>query len=161
MPEFILLSVFLITLITLRILYKEYRFPFSGRIAMAAMFVTTGIAHFVFAKGMSLMLPDFLPYKFELVYFTGVLEIMGAIGILLPKLRNRSGWLLIVFLVLIIPSNIYATIKHVNLENATFDGDGPNYLWYRIPLQFFFIAWIYFSCIKPINGITVKKLLRH
>jgi uncharacterized membrane protein len=150
MPEFILLSVFLIALITLKILHKEYRFAMSGRIAMAAMLVTTGIAHFVFVEGMSLMLPDFIPYRFELVYFTGIIELMAAIGILLPKYRKWTGWLLILFLVLIIPSNIYATIKYVNLENATFDGQGPGYLWYRIPLQLFFIGWIYLSCIKPI-----------
>lgn len=149
MPEFILLSVFLIALIILKIVHKEYQFALAGRIAMAAMMATTGIAHFVFAKGMALMLPDFIPYRFELVYFTGVLEMMAAIGLLLPKYRKLTGWLLIVFLVLIIPSNIYAAIKHVNLETATFDGDGPNYLWYRIPLQIFFIGWVYLSCIKP------------
>lgn len=149
MPETILLGVFLIALIILKIVDKDYQFALAGRIAMAAMMVTTGIAHFVFAEGMSLMLPDFIPYKFELVYFTGVLELMAAIGLLLTKYRKLTGWLLIVFLVLIIPSNIYGTLKHVNLENASFDGDGPNYLWYRIPLQIFFIGWIYLSCIKP------------
>ena len=79
MPEIILISVFLIGLIILKIIHKEYRFALSGRIAMAAMLVVTGIAHFVFAEGMSLMLPDFVPYKFELVYFTGVLELMAAV----------------------------------------------------------------------------------
>ena len=97
MPEIILISVFLIGLIILKIIHKEYRFALSGRIAMAAMLVATGIAHFVFAEGMSLMLPDFVPYKFELVYFTGVLELMAAVGILLPKFRTQTGWLLIVF----------------------------------------------------------------
>lgn len=150
MPEFILLSVFLISLTALKVIYKEYKFALSGRIALAAMFITTGIAHFVFVKGMSLMLPDFIPYKFTLVYFTGVIELIAAVGILVPKYRKTTGWLLILFLVLIIPSNIYATIKHVNLEDATFDGAGPDYLWYRIPLQIFFIGWVYFSCIKPV-----------
>lgn len=150
MPEFILLSVFLISLTALKVIYKEYKFALSGRIALAAMFITTGIAHFVFVKGMSLMLPDFISYKFTLVYFTGVIELIAAVGILVPKYRKTTGWLLILFLVLIIPSNIYATIKHVNLEDATFDGAGPDYLWYRIPLQIFFIGWVYFSCIKPV-----------
>lgn len=151
MPEIILLSTFLIALIILKIVYKEYRFALSGRIAMAAMLVTTGAAHFVFAKGMTLMLPDFIPYRFELVYFTGVIEMMAAIGLLLPKYRKLTAWLLIVFFVVLIPSNIYATMKHVNLEKATFDGNGPGYLWFRIPLQIFFIAWVYFSAVKPVG----------
>lgn len=148
MPQIILLSTFLIAFFILKILHKEYRFALSGRIAMAAMLVTTAVAHFVFAKGMTLMLPDFIPYKFELVYFTGVIEMMAAIGLLLPKYRKLTAWLLIVFFVVLLPSNIYATMKHVNLQTATFDGNGPGYLWFRIPLQIFFIGWVYFSALK-------------
>jgi uncharacterized membrane protein len=148
MPQIILLSTFLIALVILKILHKEYRFALSGRIAMAAMLMTTGVAHFVFAKGMTLMLPDFIPYRFELVYFTGVIEMMAAIGLLLPRYRKLTAWLLIVFFVVLLPSNIYATMKHVNLQTATFDGNGPGYLWFRIPLQIFFIGWVYFSGLK-------------
>ena len=148
MPQIILLSTFLIALVILKILHKEYRLALSGRIAMAAMLMTTGVAHFVFAKGMTLMLPDFIPYRFELVYFTGVIEMMAAIGLLLPRYRKLTAWLLIVFFVVLLPSNIYASMKHVNLQTATFDGNGPGYLWFRIPLQIFFIGWVYFSGLK-------------
>jgi uncharacterized membrane protein len=151
MPEIILITFFVISLIILKLLRNEYNFALSARIAMSAMLLTTGIAHFVFVKGFLLMLPDFIPCKPESIYFTGVVELIAAIGLLLSKYKTITGWLLIVFLVLIIPSNIYAAIKHVNLENATFDGNGPGYLWFRIPLQIFFIAWIYLSCIKPLK----------
>ena len=43
----------------------------SGRIAMSAMLAFTAVAHFVFTKGMTMMLPDFIPYKIETVYLTG------------------------------------------------------------------------------------------
>ncbi|MEO7975640.1 hypothetical protein [Flavobacterium sp.] len=152
MPEIILTTVFFVTLIILKLLQNEYNYTLSARIAMSAMLITTGIAHFVFVKGFLLMLPDFILYKPELIYFTGVVEFIAAIGLLLSKHKKLTGWLLIVFLVLITPSNIYASLKHVNLETATFNGEGPLYLWYRIPLQIFFIAWIYFSCIKPIKS---------
>lgn len=157
MPEFILITVFLIALLILKIVRKEYQFALAGRIAMAAMMTTTGIAHFAFAEGMALMLPDSIPYRMEVVYLTGILEMMAAIGLLLPRYRKWTAWLLIVFLVLITPSNIYAAIKHVNLEDATFDGTGPHYLWYRIPLQIFFIAWIYVSCIKPFAKLKTRR----
>ncbi len=152
MPEIILLSTFLIALVTLKIATKEYRFALSGQIAMAAMLLTTGVAHFVFAKGMVLMLPDFIPYRLELVYFTGVVEIMAAVGLLLPECKKLTAWLLILFFVVLIPSNIYAALKHVNLQTATFDGNGPGYLWFRIPLQIFFIAWVYLSSLKSLSG---------
>ncbi|QNL51799.1 hypothetical protein H8S90_09580 [Olivibacter sp. SDN3] len=152
MPEIILPIVFCVALLILKIKHKTYQFALSARIAMAAMLIITAIAHFVFTKGMSMMLPDFIPYKTELVYLTGIIEAMAAVGILISKYQKLTGLLLIVFFVLVIPANIYATLKHVDMENATFEGDGPNYLWYRIPLQAFFIAWVYFSSIKPVEG---------
>jgi uncharacterized membrane protein len=48
---------------------------------------------------------------------------------------------------LIIPANIYEAIHYVDIETATYTGDGPAGLWYRIPLQFLFIAIVYFSAI--------------
>src|SRR5690606_28528746 len=132
-----------------KMIRKKYLFALSARIAMAAMLVTTAIAHVVFAEGMSMMLPDVIPYKTGLVYITGALEAMAAVGLLIPTYKRVTGWLLIVFFVLLLPANIYAAMNHVNLETAAFDGDGPSYLWYRIPLQVFFIAWVYFSCINP------------
>lgn len=149
MPETLLISVFLIALVVLKLITKKFRFAFSGRIAMATMLITTGIAHFVFTEGMSLMLPEFVPYKTALIYLTGVIELGAAIGILIPRYRKPIGWLLIVFFVIIIPANIYEALHHIDIEKASFDGNGPNYLWYRIPLQLLFIAWVYFSSIKP------------
>ncbi len=159
MPEIILPSVFCIALLILKIIHKKYQFALSARIAMATMLLITAIAHFVFAEGMSMMLPDFIPYKNGLVYITGIIEAMAAIGLLIPKYKQLTALLLILFFVLILPANIYAAMQHVNLENATFDGDGPSYLWYRIPLQIFYIAWVFFSCIKPVadKSITFAK----
>jgi hypothetical protein len=48
---------------------------------------------------------------------------------------------------LILPANIKEAIDHVDYQNATFEGKGLSYLWFRIPLQLLFIAWTYFSCI--------------
>lgn len=125
-----------------------YHVALAGRIAMAAMLVLTSIGHFMFNKGMSMMLPDFIPYKNEIIYLTGVLELLAAIGLLLPKFQVITGWLLILFFIMILPSNIYAAINHVDLQKATYNGEGPGYLWYRIPLQVFYIAWVYFSAVK-------------
>ena len=147
--EIILLGTFLISLIVLRIKYKQYKFALSGRIAMSAMLVLTTVGHFLFTKGMAMMLPDFIPYRFELVYFTGFIEMAAAIGLLLPKYSKATAWLLIIFFIVLLPANIYAAIHRVNLQTAAFDGSGPEYLWFRIPLQLFFIVWVYLSAIYP------------
>jgi len=152
MPEAILPIVLIISLIIFKLTRKEYEFALSARIAMAMMLLTAGIAHFVYTQGMALMIPQIIPYKTEIVYATGVLEIIGAAALLIPGFQKTIGWLLIVFFVLILPANIYAAWEHVNMKASDFSGSGVSYLWYRIPLQLVFIGWVYFSCI----GIPVK-----
>ncbi|WP_317197662.1 DoxX family protein [Neotamlana laminarinivorans] len=120
----------------------------SGRLAMAIMLVFTAIGHFAFTKGMSMMIPKVIPFKSSFVYLTGIFEILLAIGLLIPKLKTISGWTLIIFLLLLLPANVYAAINHVNYQNGTFNGNGLVYLWFRIPLQILFIIWTYASSIR-------------
>jgi uncharacterized membrane protein len=147
-PLIVLLSVFAISLVATKIFRGNYEFALSGRIAMSAMLIFTAVAHFTFTKGMAMMLPDFIPYKIEIIYLTGIIEIAAAIGLFIPGFRVVTGWLLIAFFVMILPANIYAAIKQVDIEKGTFDGNGLSYLWLRIPMQVLFIVWTYFSTIK-------------
>lgn len=147
-PLIVLLLSFTISILVFKILKKEYNFALSARIAMSTMLVFTALGHFVFTKGMSMMIPKFVPFKDIFIYLTGIFEILLAIGLLIPKLKVLSGWVLVIFLLLMLPANIYASINNVNYQKGTFDGNGLSYLWFRIPLQFLFIIWIYISSIK-------------
>ncbi|SMP23273.1 DoxX family protein [Chryseobacterium profundimaris] len=147
-PLFILLSVFCASLLTIKIFRGNFNFYLSMRIAMSAMLIFTATGHFMFFKGMSMMLPEFIPFKTEIVYLTGILEILAAVGIFVPEIRITTAWLLIIFFILILPSNIFSAINHIDYQKATFNGDGISYLWFRIPLQIFFMIWVYLSAIK-------------
>ncbi len=147
-PLVVLLVGFVISLFVVKIVHGEYEFALPGRIALATMLVFTSIAHFAFTKGMSMMIPAPIPYKTEIVYLTGIIEIIAAIGLLIPAFKVPTAWMLILFFVLLLPANIYAAIKHIDYQKATFTGNDLNYLWFRIPLQIFFIGWTYTSAIK-------------
>ena len=147
-PLIVLLSVFSISLLVLKLIRGNYEFTLSGRIAMSVMLLFTAVAHFAFTKGMAMMLPDFIPYKTETVYLTGIIEIAAAIGLFIPSFRLITAWLLIAFFMLILPANIYSAIKQIDYQKGTFDGNGLTYLWFRIPLQILFIVWTYLSAIK-------------
>lgn len=147
-PLIVLLSVFAVSTLAMKIFTGSFEFIVPGRIAMSVMLLFTAMGHFVFTKGMSMMLPSFIPYKTELVYMTGIIELAAAIGLFVPSVRMLTGWLLIAFFILILPANIYAAKKHVNYQKGTFEGTGLMYLWFRIPLQVVFIVWTYFSAIK-------------
>lgn len=147
-PLIVLLSVFSISLLVLKLIRGNYEFTSSGRIAMSVMLLFTAVAHFAFTKGMAMMLPDFIPYKTETVYLTGIIEIAAAIGLFIPSFRLITAWLLIAFFMLILTANIYSAIKQIDYQKGTFDGNGLTYLWFRIPLQILFIVWTYLSAIK-------------
>jgi len=157
-PLSLLLSVFLIGLL-LRQLTKrrDIHMALIGRIAMAGMFLFTGVAHFVFTEGMTAMIPSWIPYKVAIVNVSGVFEIIGALGLLSNKYAKKVAIALIFFLVLALPLNIYSSINYIDPLTASPDGPGPVYLLFRIPLQLFFILWIYLSAIKP-AVITFKKM---
>jgi uncharacterized membrane protein len=147
-PLIVLLTAFTIALFAIKIISHKYDFAFSARIAMSAMLMFTAIGHFIYTKGMAVMMPDFIPFKTEMVYLTGVIEILAAIGLHIPDLRVITAWLLILFFFLILPANIRAAIEHIDYEKGTFDGKGVNYLWFRVPLQILFIVWTYMSAIR-------------
>lgn len=148
-PLIVLLAVFSISWPAVKILKGEYEIALPASIAMSAMLLFTSIAHFVFTRGMTMMVPAILPYKTGIVYLTGLIEIAIAVLLLIPAYRTTAAWWLILLFIVLLPANIYAAIKHIDYQEASFTGSGPNYLWFRIPLQIFFIAWTYIGLIKP------------
>lgn len=148
-PLFVLVATFLIALGIIRWLKGRYALASSARVSMAVMLLFTAIGHFKFTEGMAMMIPEFIPYREKIVWFTGIVEIAAAMGLLIPKFRRVTAWLLIVFFILILPANIYAAVHQVDYQAENFSGPGLYYLWFRIPLQLLFIAWVYFSSINP------------
>ncbi|MDX1760336.1 DoxX family protein [Arenibacter sp. NBRC 103722] len=123
----------------------------AGQIAMAAMLLFTSLGHFMFTEGMAAMMPEFIPLKKEMVYFTGVMEILFAIGLLIPRLKTPTAWLLMLFFILILPANIKAAVENINYQTGELNGSGIDYLWFRVPLQIIFILWVYFTTLKKIE----------
>jgi uncharacterized membrane protein len=159
MVEIVLIVVFVISFVMLKILRRAYHATLAGRIAMSAMLVVAFIGRFKFPEGIAMMLPGFLPYRLEIVYLTGFLELLAAIGLLIPRFQVLTARLLILFFVLVLPANIYGAVHHVNIETASFDGPGVEYLWFRIPLQLFFITWVYLSALRQYSPTEINKYL--
>jgi len=147
-PLIVLLIASGISLLIQRFIYGAIKFRKAARIGMSIMLLFTAAGHFMFPQGMALMIPNPVPYKVALVYVTAILEILAAIGLQITNLRKITGWLLILFFILVLPANVNAAIHHLDYQTATYSGPGLKYLWFRIPLQIFFILWVYFSSIK-------------
>jgi len=80
-------------------------------VGLAAMFVMTGAAHFVPAmrRDMIAIVPPRLPAPGLLVMITGVLELVGAAGLLYPPTRVAAAVCLFVLMLVMFPANIYAS----------------------------------------------------
>jgi uncharacterized membrane protein len=80
-------------------------------VGLAAMFVLTGIAHFAppMRRDLIAIVPPRLPAARLLVTVTGVLELLGAIGLLLPGTRIVAAWCLFALMLAMFPANVYAS----------------------------------------------------
>ncbi|MGX5821015.1 DoxX family protein [Chitinophaga lutea] len=137
----------------LRVATGHWDLILSGNIALCAMLCMAAVGHIIYLRGMQLMLPDFVPFKKEVVILTGLLEVAAGIALLFPATRRLTGLLLIAYFILILPSNIYAAFKHVNLATAAYDGKGPSYLWIRVPEQVLYIFWAWYFSVRPYAGL--------
>lgn len=81
------------------------------------------------------MVPNVFPHPLALIYITGVLEFLGAAGLLFPEFRAAAAFCLIALLILMFPANLKAARDHLTLR-----GKPATPLWLRAPMQLLFIA---------------------
>jgi len=113
----------------------------SALYALTVMFVFTATAHFNRMKhDLAQMIPSYFPHPLLIVYITGVLELLGAMGLVLTEFRRLAGVSLIALLIGMFIANVNAAQKGVTL------GDKPaTPLWLRTPMQALFIALLWWS----------------
>jgi uncharacterized membrane protein len=86
------------------------------------------------------MMPAELPAHQLLVQISGIAEILGGLGLILPQTRRLTAWCLIALFVAIFPANLNMALNHLPLGTQTV----PTWaLWARLPLQVLLIAWAY------------------
>jgi uncharacterized membrane protein len=85
--------------------------PQAIAVGLAAMFVMTGVAHFVpkMRRDMIAIVPPRLPAAGLLVTLTGVLELVGAAGLLYPPTRVAAAVCLFLLMLVMFPANVYAS----------------------------------------------------
>jgi uncharacterized membrane protein len=111
------------------------------RFGLAVMFVFTAVSHFSpLRKDMAAMIPPPLTGALWVVYLTGVLEALGAAGLLTRRFRRAAAWGLIALLLAMFPANVYAWLAGVTLGERA-----PSALWWRTPLQAFWILLLWWS----------------
>lgn len=127
-------------------LLHALRFLVRGLLAL--LFVGSGVLHLVRPAFYERIVPPGFPSPPWLVLISGVAEIVGGLGILIPRiprLRRAIGWGLIALLIAVFPANLYMAMdaeRFADLHLVSW------ILWARLPLQAALIALVWFAALK-------------
>jgi uncharacterized membrane protein len=110
------------------------------RIFASAAFIATGIAHVLWPEIFVRIVPPIFPQPRALVCISGICEIAGGVGLLIPRLRRPAAWGLIALLIAVFPANIYMAVCSERFADLKL----PALFWsLRLPLQLVFIAVVW------------------
>jgi uncharacterized membrane protein len=120
----------------------------AARIGLAVMFLFTAGSHFSSLKyDLAAMIPPPLTGALGVIYVTGALEAAGAVGLLIARLRRQAAWGLLALLIGLFPANVYAALTGVTLSGAA-----ATPLWFRAPLQLFWMAVLWETSLAARSG---------
>jgi len=105
---------------------------------LAAAYAFAGYKHLQAPDGFVAITPDWVPFPEQVVFWTGIAEIAGAIGLVIPQLRRPAGIGLALYALSVWPANINHAINDIPLGGETLGW------WYhgpRLVLQPLFIWW--------------------
>lgn len=99
-------------------------------------FILVGIEHFRSPQKFVDIVPNYLPFALFLVYFTGIIEIVGGLGIIYPETREITGRLMVLFLIAIYPANFNMWINDIPYNGTRLTTQGHLV---RLSVQFLLI----------------------
>jgi len=106
---------------------------------MSVFYVFAGVMHFVNPGFYMPMMPPYLPWHLELVYLSGVAEIVLGLAVLVPAWRRLAAWGIILLLIAIFPANLHIALYNVPIGGASEGAGALN--WVRLPFQLVLIVW--------------------
>jgi uncharacterized membrane protein len=115
-------------------------------LALAAVFyVFAGVNHFLKPGFYLKMMPPYIPWHQLMVQLSGVAEVLGGVGLLIPSTRRAAAWGLVALLVAVFPANIYMATNPVEAGAAAMPAAS---LYIRLAFQPILIWWVLW-CTKP------------
>ena len=104
------------------------------RLLLAALFLFAGMLHLSNPVLFLPLMPPWIPFHIPCIIISGVCELLGGLGLLVPSRRmvTLAGWGLVLLLIAVFPANIYMATAHVQIPSLP----TPSWFaWARLPLQ--------------------------
>jgi uncharacterized membrane protein len=111
----------------------------AARWLTAIFFAFAGFLHLVHPAPFVKIVPPWIPAHSAMVLISGLAEIAGGLGLLVPGLRHPAAWGLAALLVAVFPANIYMAMDQLQVTQTPL---GPAILWGRLALQPLMIWWV-------------------
>lgn len=112
----------------------------ASLIITAIVFIVAGALHFAIPRVYTAIIPAYLPSPLLLVYVSGVFEMLGGAGLLLPSTRTVAGVGLILLLLAVFPANVeMLRLAQARNASALFVAG----CWIRLPLQALLVWWVW------------------
>lgn len=131
---------------------------------LAVSITIVGITHFIRPDQYARIVPPELSHPVALVYISGVFEILGGIGLLVPFVSIAAAWGLIALFIAVFPANINQAIHSIPIEGIPHH---PLLYWFRLPFQAVFIGWAWMFTRRPEEqpgasevAVQVESLMR-
>lgn len=118
------------------------RWQGRARVASAVVFIPFGILHIWAWRKFTPIMPPPIPFPHAVIDLTGVAEILGGLGILLPPVRKAAAIGLALYAICVYPANVYQAFWHVRVPPL------PDSWWYngpRLAFQPVFVWWALFA----------------
>ncbi|CAN5218306.1 DoxX family protein [soil metagenome] len=109
----------------------------TATVIAAIGFVFAGYLHFKNPSIYLEIMPDYLPFPLFLIYLSGACEILGGIGLFIPRLRRFASYGLIALLIAVFPANVNMAVNSIDF------GMPHEILWWRLPFQLVLIVWVF------------------
>ena len=113
-------------------------------VAAAAVYTLAGLNHFLNRGFYEQIVPPWLPAHTELVYASGVAEMIGGLGLLSERTRKPAGWWLIATLIAVFPANVHMALHPDDFKSVP---GGRAALLARLPIQALFI-WLVVAAMR-------------
>jgi uncharacterized membrane protein len=114
----------------------------AARLAVAAIFVAAGVLHFVIPRSYAAIVPPALPAPLLLVYLSGVCEILGGVGVLVPRTRRWAAIGLVALLAAVFPANVQMLLNAVAAGKPAWQ---IVLLTLRLPLQLVLMHFVWWA----------------
>jgi uncharacterized membrane protein len=94
---------------------ESHRIRTAARWLLSGLYLVAGVAHIARPDGFVAITPHWVPWPEQVVAFTGVAEIAGAIGLHIPRLHHAAGIALALYALCVWPANINHAINDIPL----------------------------------------------